>query len=252
MIPQASRRLIVTWKNDRARRIVPVAELIISGRGNRFEFGYLDGVREAETHGFQPFLAFPRLDSRYESATLFPFFANRVFPTTRPDYLESLAAVGLDADHASIAEVLGRTNGRRATDRIETILVPAPDAAGRYVTHFLMRGVQYAAGAEEVIARLQPDVRLDCVVDTDNEYNPRARKLLSDGVTIGHAPDYLVDDIDALEHAGASPVVYVDKVNPPPHPVHYRVLCRIESEWPEGFLPFCDKRLAPYVARAAA
>jgi hypothetical protein len=209
-------------------------------------------VREAEADGFQPFLAFPRLDSRYESATLFPFFANRVLPTTRPDYLESLAAVGLDVDHANVAEVLGRTNGRRATDRIETILVPVADAAGRYVTHFLARGVQHAEGSEAAIARLRPGEPLGCVVDTGNVFNPRARKLQAGVVTIGYAPDYLVADIDALQRAGASPVVYVERVNPPPHPVHYRVLCRIESDWPEGFVPFGDKRLSPYVARAAA
>ncbi len=130
------RRLIVTWKSDDSKGIVPVAELIIRGAPPRYRFGYLEGVREAQRSGFQPFLAFPHLETSYESEELFPFFTNRILPRTRPDYLESLTTVGLDVQDVSVAEVLGRTNGRRATDRIEMILVPIPDALGRYRTHF--------------------------------------------------------------------------------------------------------------------
>jgi hypothetical protein len=244
-----ARRLIVTWKHDSSRPIIPVAELLVSADGRRYEFGYLKGVSEAEGHGFQPFVAFPRFDTRYESSDLFPFFTNRVLPTTRPDYLESLSAVGLDASEANVAEVLGRTNGRRATDRIETILEPVRDSAGRYVTHFLVRGVRYAVDSEKAIASLEAGTRLLAVVDGFNEYNPRARKLVTEsGGAIGYVPDYLVADLDSLESAGAAPSVIVERVNPPPTPQHFRVLCRVESVWPRGFVPFDDPRFAPCAA----
>lgn len=248
----SARRLIVTWKSDASKGILPVAELIIRAVAPRYRFGYLEGAREALDCGFQPFLAFPNLDARYESEALFPFFANRVLPTTRPDYLESLTAVGLDVRDVSVAEVLGRTNGRRATDRIETILVPIPDAQGRYRTHFLLRGVNHTPGAEEIIAKLERDERLTLVEDTCNEYNRRARRLHAHGHPIGYVPDYLVDDLDALERAGAVPVVFGERVNLPPQPAHYRLLCRIDCEWPPGFVPFQDPRLAPYGNREAA
>jgi hypothetical protein len=248
----AVRRLIVMWKNDSSRLIIPVAEFRVAGNEQRFEFAYLEGVREAVSHGFQPFVAFPQLGARYESRKLFPFFANRVLPTTRPDYLESLEALGLDPSQASVADVLGRTNGLRATDRIETVLVPVPDPNGRYVTHFFVRGVRYLQGSERAIALLQRGERLQLSVDDLNPRNARARKLSVRGVTIGHLPDYLIADIEALDDAGASPAVFVDRVNLPPHPVHYRVLCRVESEWPRSFVPFCDPRHAPYTAPAAA
>jgi hypothetical protein len=193
------RRLIVTWKSDASKGILPVAELIIQAVEPRYSFGYLEGVREALNYGFQPFLAFPKLETRYESETLFPFFANRVLPTTRPDYLESLTAVGLDVQDVSIAEVLGRTNGRRATDRIETILVPIPSALGRYRTHFFLRGVNHSLGAETIIARLDPDELLTLVKDTSNDYNPHARQLHARGHRLGYVPDYLVNDLNALE-----------------------------------------------------
>jgi len=248
----SERRLIVTWKNDASIGILPVAELIIRVAEPHYRFRYLEGVREALRWGFQPFLAFPNAQATYESKALFPFFANRVLPTTRPDYLESLTAVGLDVRDASVAEVLGRTNGRRATDQIETILVPVPDARGRYLTHFFLRGVNHSPGAEEHIAKLAPDELLTLVKDTNNVYNPRARRLLAGDHQLGYVPDYLVNDLDGLESAAAVPSVFGERVNLPPQPAHYRLLCRIECEWPPGFVPFQDPRLAAYGNREAA
>lgn len=246
------RRLIVTWKSDASTGILPVAELIIRGVEPRYRFRYVEGVRDAMRCGFQPFLAFPSPEATYESKVLFPFFANRVLPTTRPDYLESLAAVGLHVPDVSVAEVLGRTSGRRATDRIETVLVPIPNAQGRYCTHFLLRGVNHATGAEEVIATLAPDELLTLVRDTNNDYNPHARRVQARGHQLGYVPDYLVNDLDALERAGVVPTVFGERVNLPPQPAHYRLLCRIDCEWPAGFVPFQDPRLGPYVHREAA
>jgi hypothetical protein len=247
------RRLIVTWKSNASNGILPVAELIVRMAEPHYSFGYLEGVREAQGSGFQPFLAFPNLEARYESESLFPFFANRVLPTTRPDYLESLTAVGLNAQDASVTEVLGRTNGRRATDRIETILVPIPDALGRYRTHFFLRGVNHSPRAEAIIAQLDPDELLTLVAEAGNDYNPRARRVQGRGHKLGYVPDYLVDDLDELEReAGVVPVVFGERANLPPQPAHYRLLCRIDCQWPRGFAPFRDPRLAPYGNREAA
>jgi hypothetical protein len=152
----------------------------------------------------------------------------------------------------SVAEVLGRTNGRRATDRVETILVPVPDALGRYRTHFFLRGVSHSPGAEEMIAKLDPDELLTLVEDASNDYNRRARQLHARGHQLGYVPDYLVNDLDALESAGVVPAVFGERVNLRPQPAHYRLLCRIDCEWPPGFVPFQDSRLAPYDNRAAA
>ena len=247
------RRLIVTWKDDasRPREIVPVAELLVDevdGRPTRYEFGYVEGLRQAVERGFQPFMAFPDPARRYASVELFPFFQNRVLPTTRPDYLEGVRALGLDPAHASFADVLGRSNGQRATDRIETVLVPERSPTGGYETHFLVRGVRYADGAEAAIATLAPGAHLTLAVDTKNPQNNRARKLVAETTSIGFLPDYLLADVDALEARGKHPAVTVVRVNPPPQPMHHRVLCRMDAEWPDGFVPFSDPKLEPYDA----
>jgi hypothetical protein len=83
---RSERRLIVTWKSDASKGILPVAELIIRVGEPHYRFGYLQGVREAQHWGFQPFLAFPNLEARYESEALFPFLLTASFqrrvPTT--------------------------------------------------------------------------------------------------------------------------------------------------------------------------
>jgi hypothetical protein len=235
------RRLIVNWQDEATRAIQPVAELVETNEvhGERFQFGYLEGVREAMQKGFQPFLAFPDLDRRYASATLFPFFKNRVLPTTRPDYLEYVEALGLSAATANAVELLGRSEGRRQTDQIETVLAAQRDpGTGRYVTHFLARGVRHVPGAEAAILGLQAGAILTATVDTANPKNPRARLLSAEGAAIGFVPEYLIADVEQLDLGATQPTFTVERINPSPHPTHHRLLVRLDAPWPEGFEPF--------------
>jgi len=112
------RKLIVNWQHESAGAVVPVAELLATRPPEEtyFEFGYIEGVRKALEHGFQPFLAFPDLDRRYIGSELFPFFSNRVLSRTRPDYTAYVEALGLSVQTASEVDLLGRSTGRRQTD----------------------------------------------------------------------------------------------------------------------------------------
>lgn len=242
------RRLIVNWNGGDSTSIVPVAELLHDDKrkDSAYEFGYLQGASQARGLGFQVFPAFPDIGRRYASDELFPFFHNRVLPTTRPDYFDYVQALGLDPANASYVDLLGRSNARRATDRIEMVLVPERDEHGNYATYFFVRGVRYQPGAETITLGLTAGDRLACVLESTNRTNPRARLLTSGGSAIGHLPDYLVADVDELERLGSEPTVTVVRVNPPPLPMHHRVLCRLEATWPLGFVPFRDPRLAPY------
>jgi hypothetical protein len=245
--------LIVNWQSETTREILPVAELVVTttGEGERFEFGYLEGVRAALEKGFQPFLAFPDLDRRYAGSALFPFFQNRVLPTTRPDYLDYVAALGLNAETANVVELLGRSEGRRHTDRIETVLAAQRDPdTGRYVTRFLARGVRHVLGAESAILGLNEGDTLRATLDSANPKNPRARLLRFGEEAIGFVPDYLLADMEALDRADASPTFTVERINPPPHPAHHRILVRLDAEWPEGFEPFHAEPFQRYRAES--
>lgn len=94
-VPMTSRRLILNWRHEPSGAIMPVAELLSARPPEepRFEFGYIEGVRRALAVGFQPFLAFPHLHRRYTGSQLFPFFRNRVLPTTHPAHHRVLVRV---------------------------------------------------------------------------------------------------------------------------------------------------------------
>jgi hypothetical protein len=251
------RRIILNWRHAPSRRIMPVAELLAlavgSPGGAGYEFGYIEGVRIALELGFQPFLAFPHLDRRYTSSQLFPFFQNRVLPSTRPDYMEYVEALGLSVEAADVIDLLGRSEGRRRTDQVETVLAAERDPkTGRYATWFLLRGVRHLPDAEAAIGRLRPGDELVAALEPTNEANPRARQLRFEDVLIGYVADYLLADLDVLEAAAAAPRFFVARVNPPPYPAHHRVLVRVDAAWPVGFVPFSAPTFERYRGDASS
>lgn len=222
-----------------------------------YRFCYVRGALEAQRLGFHPYLAFPELKRSYLSRTLFPFFSNRVMPTTRPDYPAYAEALGLPTGPANPLDILERSNGLRETDRVEIIAAPArARASGNYGTYFLVRGIRYLDGAEERVACLRESDRLEAIAEPDNQTNPRALRLRVARATpvgamaneaapagdVGYVPDYLTADLQQLAERGVTPQIIVVRVNPPPASVPHRVLCYLEAAWPEGFRPFQHER----------
>lgn len=249
-----SRRLIVNWRHEPSYALMPIAELITTRPPDEphYEFGYLEGVRRAIELGFEPFVAFPHLTRRYTRSELFPFFRNRVMPSTRPDYVHHVEALGLSAEATDVIDLLGRSEGRHLSDRLETVLAAERDPrTGRYVTRCLLRSVRHVPGAESVIETLWAGSELQPVAEPTNVRNPRARQLRSGGKPVGYVADYLLGDLDALEAAGAEVRFVVERINPAPNSSRYRVLLRVDAEWPAGFEPFGDPAFAPYRRDAA-
>ena len=251
------RSFIVQWYDERARRIRPVARFreVERPEGCRFEFSYVAGVREATEHGFTPFAAFPEIDVCYRSPDIFPFFRNRIMPTTRPDYVEHAEMLGLDPRSADALDVLGRSGGVRVTDRVEIVPVPTRTATGRFETRFLVRGVRHRPHGEETAAKLVPEEPLFLMIDLQNEQRPGAIALRTRSEHIlGYVPEYLALDAEQLLRSSApgangSPRplvrVVVERVNLPPISVHHRVLCRFEADWPDGLVPFSQPIYRP-------
>ncbi len=60
-------------------------------------------------------------------------------------------------------------------------------------------------------------------------------------VHIGFVPRYLCQDVHALlSVAGEQTLARVQRINPPPTPAQFRVLCSLDSPWPEGFRPLAN------------
>lgn len=80
-----------------------------------------------------------------------------------------------------------------------------------------------------------------------NVADPAALQVLGgEGTHLGFVPRYLCDDLRRLRTAcGDDAQVSVRRVNPPPTPLQFRILCGIESCWPTGFRPFSSPDFEP-------
>lgn len=221
-------QVFLAWQCAATRKIIPVGRLLVLGSGG-YEFSYIQSVRRAELMGFGPLVSFPELETVYRSKSLPALFKNRVMPTSRPDFPSFVSELGLNAG-ASAIEVLGRSGGRRATDELEVFSPPVDLPGGRSEMYVLVRGVRHVKGAEDAIAGLEPEQRLLVLRDEQNPHAVHAKLLRTDGTElIGYLPDYLAQELDRREHASLKDLlVTVEKVNPPPAPVHHRLLCRVE------------------------
>lgn len=244
--------LFVSWRSPQTRLIHPVGRLALDAATHRYEFRYIASVYKARNDGFTPFPEFPALDAVYRSTQLFPLFANRVMPASRPGYSTFLQTLGLPADSAHPMAILARTGGRRETDQIELFPLPMLEAAsGCYITHCLLRSIRYMVQplVEERVARLQVGEQLFVMPDPQNLVDPNAIAVrTADNVMIGYLPAYLTTDLRLLQNDCKYLHVHVERVNPPPAEVHHRLLCKIVSCWPEGFRPFDTQEFQPVVA----
>lgn len=240
------RRLFVSWRDPDVGAIYPVGCLVrrIGPEGERYSFSYLKMAERLE--GFEPLPGLPILHDRYDSDRLFPVFANRVMPRSRPDFDLLASRLDLRGD-ADPFEVLARSGGRRATDRIEVFAGPERNANGESTVLFFVRGIRHVPGAADAVADLSAGDRLVLVDDPDNDNNPRALLLrVSDGRQVGWVPDYLVEHAHELRELNhEDPVVVVEHVNDATVAPHLRLLCRLVAPWPQGYVPFSDARFEP-------
>jgi hypothetical protein len=240
--------LFVSWRSPQTRRIYPVGRLTFETPTHRYGFHYINSARHASGDGFTPFPEFPRLSTVYRSTQLFPLFANRVMPVTRPGYASFLTALGLSEKDANPMAILARTGGRRETDQIELFPAPTLDSAGCCTTYCLLRAIRYRPRptTEERIAKLAEGEQLFLMPDPQNVVDPSAIAVrTNDNHLIGYLPAYLTSDLWKLQGHCPSTDLYVARVNPPPAEAHHRLLCRIVSCWPAGFQPFADEAFQP-------
>ena len=117
--------LFLAWQHAITRRWFPVGQL--TQQEGRYRFAYICGVKVAQDEGeFLPLPDFPELYNIYESAELFPLFANRVMPASRPDFAQYISWLQLEGREKDPLAFLAQTNGRRQTDTLEVF--PATEA----------------------------------------------------------------------------------------------------------------------------
>lgn len=250
------RALFVAWRGPVDQSMyLPVARITEVSVGSQveFEFCYIRGVERANAEGFTPFREFPDIARIYRSREMFPFLRNRLMNPSRPDYLAYVERLGLSPATVQPLELLGRSMGLKSTDNIELFPLPVrPASTGLYTTFFLLRGIRYRTDIEQRrIDKLRSGESLEVVPDPSNEHDCHAMRLFTqDKVFIGYVPTYLSEDICQLRSCCGQVQVCVDRVNPYPAPVQHRVVCRVETCWPNGFHPFSSDRYMPVSAKA--
>jgi len=231
-------------------RWYPIGRLTFSDQ--RYHFVYLEGARDASEHaGFRPLIAFDDLHKSYESKALFPIFANRLPSPSREEFPGFIEWLSLAAEERDPMVLLARSAGRRETDTFEVFECPEPDAQGRYCVHAFIHGLRHRS--PEAIERAKSLVTgetLQVSSNPENEYDSLAIKAhTADGVHhLGYLPRYLSPDV---HHVGLDLVhASVVRINPPPAPMQFRVLVRLEAPWVSGFSPCSGPGFAPLAAPA--
>jgi len=247
--------LYVGWQNQDSRRWFVVGRIrrMEADQGRvEYEFAYVRGVDEAQEHGFQPFVAFPDLDTVVTSHALLPFFRDRLMPKSRPDYQRYLDQLALDPNDDEFA-ILARSGGVRTTEHaeIELFAPPTRKGDGIYETYFWVRGIRYVDPDRNALVTIQRNDRLFCTLDVQNEKNPNAVLLRTeDRKNVGYAPDYLCDDLSRrLKNQDMVSVTAV-KIDPSPLvPARNRVLCHLTARFPAGVRPFSTDNFEPKVSK---
>jgi hypothetical protein len=219
-----------------------------------YRFVYTRGAQSLQ--GFEPFPGMPALDRVYESDSLFPLFANRLPSPSRPEYEAYLAWGGFDSDNPpDPLALLGVTQGLRQTDSLEVFPCPERDQQGRYLSKFFLHGVRWMhPAAQERIAHLRHGEALRLFLEVGNPADPHAVQLQTTDIRgrlpVGYVPRYLALDVRELcERCHPDLIeVTVERLNAGA-PLQQRVLCRMNSCWPDNFMPCTSEHFQPIVAK---
>jgi hypothetical protein len=149
--------------------------------------------------------------------------------------------------------MLARSGGLRTTEHaeIELFAPPTRKEDGTYETYFWVRGIRYVDPDLNALVKIQPNDRLFCTLDVQNEKNPNAVLLRTAGKKlVGYAPDYLCDDLAVrLKNRDMVSVTAV-KIDPSPLvPARNRVLCHLTAQFPAGVRPFSTDKFEPKVRK---
>jgi hypothetical protein len=247
--------LFVSWKDTQnTRGWFPVGCLDADVKEGFYRFRYVRGALDAAKRcGFAPFDSFPEFQREYVAGELFTFFANRLQNASRPSFPEYLHRLDVNVRKETPfdpIEVLGISEGRRATDSLEIFPKVERTEEGPFAIKFFLHGWRYLhPQSTERVQRLTPGEELSVAVEVTNQATGFAIQLQTqDRLIVGYAPRYLIMDLFQVIVRCSTPVTAkVSRFNPPPAPPSQRVLVLFEGCWPEGYEPMSGQEFHPLV-----
>jgi HIRAN domain len=242
-------KLFLAWQDPKTRHWFPIGKLTFDGK--EYQFIYTHGVKKAQAEpNFQLLHSFPKLDKIYTSSELFPLFSNRLMRPSRPDYQDYIQWLNIPQNEDDPIAILARSGGRKATDTFEVFPCPEINEDGLYHIHFFVHGLRYMPECSiDRVKQLQPGERLYLTQDFQNTYDSKALLLRTEQRhNLGYCPRYLAADIcEVLKQNPESVCVRVERVNPAPTPIQFRLLCNMTAQWHEDFSPFASQDYQPIV-----
>ncbi|GAA6624283.1 HIRAN domain-containing protein [Scytonema sp. NUACC26] len=169
---------------------------------------------------------------------------------SRPEYKNYVEWLNIPQHEDDPIAILARSGGRKVTDQLEVFPSPAPDEHGFYHIHFFAHGLRHLSPcSSERINRLKSGELLWLSHEFQNPYDPNALTLNTEyHHIVGYCPRYLVHDtLEILRHHPKLVHVHVERVNPSPTPLQFRLLCNMTAQWHEGFRPFSSSNYQPIV-----
>jgi hypothetical protein len=234
--------LFLAWQDEISRKWFPVGKL--THEDGMYHFDYLHGAINAKKEAdFQPIWSFPDLNHHYTSPELFPLFANRLLRRSRPDYKDFVQWLNIPAHQDDPIALLARSGGKRQTDSFEVFPCPERDENGIYHIHFFSHGLRhFPSEVQQYVKSLGVGTRLLVTHDIQNKFDPRALILRTEDLHfVGFCPRYLTQDFfELICNCPHRVNVTVERVNPPPTPIQFRLLCSLTAEWSNNFHPFSD------------
>ena len=250
--------LFLAWQDKRlrgeqvdgTRAWFPIGRLDADSADSHYRFAYTRGVLQAkEKAGFQPLDAFPKFETLYESAELFPLFQNRLISTKREDYAEYLTRLDLSPERADPFEILAISGGGKQTDNLEVFPKIQTRRDGSFACKFFLHGWRHVnAPSQEQLQSLHPGDPLQVAVELNNPATGPAIQIESanDYFMLGWAPRYLIHDVLQAISGGPTKIqAHVVRLNPPPAPHNQRVLVELEGTFPSGYEPMSGEEFRP-------
>lgn len=183
-------RLFVIWRAPGDGRRYVVGHLSRDRQSGRFRFWYESDLSEAQRHGFALLPAFalarPERDP-YEARYLFATFADRIPSPQRADAAEILRSWAVEHSDDQF-EILSKSGGLRATDRIEVSEYRAVDDQLAVPLEFRVAGSRHVA--PECRAVLTQGAQLYFEREPGNQFDAAATVIAttSDGKRAGYVP----------------------------------------------------------------
>jgi len=243
--------IYIAWKDPETRSWYPIGRLDADVPGEYYLFRYTHGALQAQQEvGFQPLDAFPDILGAYESGELFPLFSNRLQNSTRPSFKDYLERMDFTKETPDPIELLGLSEGRRATDNLEVFPQVEHGVDGGFHMRFFLHGWRHIHPyAEERMKLLNPGEELQINLEVNNPVSRYAVLLATtDAVMLGWVPRYLVADFARIIFdGGCSPQAFVVRYNPAPAPPSQRLLVEFCGCWPTDYVPMSGEEFKPVV-----